>query len=225
MNINDKNWTKLTTDIDKQIESLISFVKKNHTYLISKLKSNEMIECNIKDVEKVDDNLNQVNVIYGFNLKPDKISIPYKFDILLINSLSTNISFDLANDIFYLNIPSQLLDKYGFNNNNFVELKTYIHKKYNNLIQLNTKQVVEEFNIKFNETLNLIVAKVAEQGLNYFITTILPKLNSNNDDEYYFDFIKNDPIKDFHKFDVDDDGQFIHLTISLKDMEFHFAKL
>lgn len=193
----NQNWAKLTADIDKQIEYLIPFVKKNHTYLISKLKSNELVECNIKDIEKVDDNLNQVNVIYGFNLKPNKISIPYKFDILLINSLSTNISFDLANDIFILNIPSQLLDKYEFNINNLDELKAYIHKKYNNLIQLDTKQVIEDFNIKFNEILKFTISKLEDIGLKHFRSEILPKLTIDDPTNYYFDFIKMTQLKIF----------------------------
>lgn len=186
------NWTKLTADIEKQINYLIPIIKQNKESLISELlASDHLVQYRLIGVEDVNGDLSEISARVKFNLEGDLIAIPYKFEIVLLTTPSHGITYEFGNGVFTLNIPTGLLAKYQFNINNFVELKAYIIKKYNDKFKLDEDELIEQIDKQIKRNLN---AKYEEfknqlfrnQVYSEFKDEVLSRLNITNTSEYYF---------------------------------------
>lgn len=224
------NWTKLTADIEKQINYLIPIIKQDQTDYIEKLlNDSDLIQHELVNVEALQQNLSEILVEFEFSLKDNQIVIPYEIDVILLNTPSHGITFDLSNGMFNLNIPAGLLAKYQFNINNFVELKAYIMKKYGNTFNLeHSDLMINEFNDEFERHLYYKIEALINDAKDVFDDKILPKFFPNCDDHFCFAEVKNNPFysnSDFNfKFNINKTDKSIILKMNKYNIKLIFER-
>lgn len=222
----DFNWTKLTADIEKQIDYLIPIIKQNQTDYIDEMAYNEdLIQYDLVNVEALQKNLSEILVEFEFSLKDKQIVLPYKFDIVLLTTPSHGITYELTNGKFNLNIPTGLLAKYQFNINNFVELKSYIMKKYGNLFEIKHADItINEFNESFERHLYFKVESLINDANDIFSDVILPKAFPNSEDIYNLAKVINNPSDQNFKFNVKETDTSIILKTDFGRLKMIFSR-
>lgn len=222
----DLNWTKLTADIEKQMDYLIPIIKQDQTDYINEMAYNEdLIQYDLVNVEALQKNSSEILVEFEFSLKDKQIVLPYKFDIVLLTTPSHGITYELTNGKFNLNIPTGLLAKYQFNINNFVELKSYIMKKYGNLFEIKHADItINEFNESFERHLYFKVESLINDANDIFSDVILPKAFPNSEDIYNLAKVINNPSDQNFKFNVKETDTSIILKTDFGRLKMIFSR-